>query len=124
MAQYADELYCNVDGVPVEIKSVRKTGSFAKHEPVKTMNPTGRPLGKRKTMGEVTITLEVPVRAGLPDFEALEASTLAFTQRVGGTPNYIATGVFFQDSEVGTDAESGEQVLSITLGCLDWRKVG
>jgi len=123
MATYADQLFATLDGVSFEVKSVRKSGSFKQREPVKTMNPTGRPLGTRSKVGDVSIELEIPVRAGLPDFDNVEASVLILRQRVTGPPNYTAIGVFSKgESDVGADAESGDQMLKVSLGCLDWRE--
>ena len=123
--QYADQIFMQIDGVPVEIMSFRRTGTGVTRKTVKTMNPAGIPLGTVQGMGDVTFSVDVPVRAGLPRWSDITNSTVTFVQRVAGTPMSTAIGAFFTgELEQGTDAESGEQKYTVNFGCLMWTDAG
>lgn len=119
MPDYADQLFVTVSGVPVEVAKVDWSPSFGKRTAVQTMNPTGRPLGTRQEVGECTFSIEVPVRAGMPPWETIFDATFVFVQRVGGTPLYTAIGAFYQDHKGGAQV-NGEQMLTVSFGCLNW----
>ena len=119
--QYADQLFMVVNGVDVEIAEFSAEPKFDTREAVKTMNPTGRPLGTRTAQGSATFKVKVPQRAGLPAWATIQDATILFTQRVGGTPDYTATGAFYMGHSTSTDTD-GEQMVDVDFGCLNWKE--
>lgn len=121
MTQYADQLFMFLNGVHYEISSVDWDVSFGQKTPVPTMNPTGRPLGHKQSVGEGSINIESPVRALQPDWMKIDNARIVFVQRVGGAPLYIAIGASYDSHSAGSNTD-GEQVVKVKLNVLDWKE--
>ncbi len=121
MTQYADQVFMFLNGIHYPISSVDWDISFGQMTPVQTMNPTGRPLGFKQSVGEGSINVESPVNALQPNWMMIDNATIVFVQRVGGAPIYTAIGASYDSHTAGSNTD-GEQVVKVKFNVLDWKE--